>query len=202
MQPTALRHPIGHPGILVAATVLIFGLALAADAKVPPFEMEVETDATRAIVTLTIGQEDLDPPNLTGLVAIYPGSDLDHEGRPTDQTAGVVVPLTRIAAGTYQGTVRLEPGHWAAVPFPNVMNVSASDLDPYPQAVHFELRTGSALSLATGGLAVAALVALWVVVIRLRAPWRPTLAATLALEPSGSPQPPAPTKEELRSSVP
>lgn len=182
MGAHALRHPVGHVSALIAAAALIFGPVMSVGAKIPPFGMEVDVDDTRATVTLTLEQEGFDPPNLTGLVAIYPSSVLDHEGRPTDPTSRVEVPLTRIAAGTYQGTVRLEgAGPWAAVPFPNVMSVTAADLDPYPMAVHFETATGSALPLVAAGGSVAAVVALAALAIRRRARWHPVLAATLAL---------------------
>lgn len=169
MPRTALRHRFGHSTILVAAVALILGLGMEADAKVPPFEMEVDVDETRAIVTVILEDQGFDPPNLPGLVAIYPRSDLDEEGRPTDQTSAIDVPLARIGAGTYQGTVRLEPGQWAAVPFPTVMNLSAADLHPYPGTTHFETSTRPALPLAASGGAVAALVALAAVAFHRRA---------------------------------
>lgn len=180
MQHTALRHPLWRISTFVVVAVFGFLLVVSAEGKIPPFEMEVDVDGTRATVTVMLDDESFDPPDLTGLISVYPSSDLDYEGRPADQRSPTEVPLARVGPGEYQGTVHLEPGRWAVVPFPKVANVSASDLDPYPSTTHFETSTGPVLGLAGGGIAVV-VVALSAVALHRRPRSRPFLAATLAL---------------------
>ena len=113
--------------LLLLTTVLLLAAALPASAKMPPFEMTVEPRGDTIHVEVTIGHEDplflesFNPGELNGLIAVFPADQVDEEGRPVSVLGqGTAVPLSRVTAGTYQGSIALEPGHWAVVPFPSV----------------------------------------------------------------------------------
>ncbi|HKX75999.1 MAG TPA: hypothetical protein VJR05_11500 [Acidimicrobiia bacterium] len=110
--------------------VAVFFLAISAPAlaKMPPFDMEVEAEGETVHVTVRIvGDEslihDFDSLDLTGLIAIFPADEVDEDGRPTLALGEAIeVPLNWVEPGTYLGSVDLEPGRWAVVPFPAVNN--------------------------------------------------------------------------------
>ena len=135
--------------VLLATLPLV--VALPAWAKMPPFDMEVETHGDTVHITVTInGDEslihDFDSPRLNGLLAVLPADQVDRKGRPTfvlgDRTE---VPLKRVELGLYQGT--LEQGEWAVVPFPEVSDVVLGSAEGwYPETVLVEVsERGTAL---------------------------------------------------------
>lgn len=131
--------------LALLTTVLLLAPALPAVAKMPPFEMEVEPRGETVHIEVTITGDDtlihdFDPLNLAGLVAIFPADEVDEIGRPLYVLEGRVVPLSRVEPGTYQGSVRLEPGHWAVVPFPDVTNsIPSAGEGWYPRTVMVEV---------------------------------------------------------------
>jgi len=160
--------------LLLLTTVLLLAAALPASAKMPPFEMEVEPRGDTVHVEVTIGRDDplladsFDSPELSELIAVFPADQVDEEGRPLyvlDE--GTDVTLSRVRAGTYQGSVALEPGHWAVVPFPGVSGVVQGNAEGwYPHTVVVELTdersalwalvaVGAAIAIAWGFRAVA-----------------------------------------------
>lgn len=128
--------------LLFLTTVVLFTTALPASAKMPPFEMEVDPRGDTVHVEVRIsGDEALidsfDPPDLNGLVAVFPADQVDDEGRPRlVLKTGTNVPLSRAEPGTYQGSIVLESGRWAVVPFPGVSGViRGSTKGWYPNTV-------------------------------------------------------------------
>lgn len=159
--------------LLLLTTVLLFAAALPASAKMPPFEMTVEPRGDTVHVEVTIGRDDpllvesFDSPELDGLIAVFPADQVDEEGRPLSVLdKGTDVPLGRVQPGIYQGSVALEPGHWAVVPFPDVNGeVPGTAYGWYPNPVLVELpeerstlralaAVGAALAIAWGLRAV------------------------------------------------
>jgi hypothetical protein len=132
--------------LLLLTTVLLLA-ALPASAKMPPFEMTVEPGGDTIHVEVTIGRDDpvsaysFESPELNGLLAVFPADQVDEEGRPLsvlDQRTEV--PLSRVQSGTYQGSVTLEPGHWAVVPFPSVTGAPRGTAEGwYPHPIFVEL---------------------------------------------------------------
>jgi hypothetical protein len=129
----------------VAFVVVLLGVASdVAQAKMPPFEIDVATDGTLATITVEIDQSyGFDPLDLDGLVAVYPVSGLDTQLRPIGTSEAMHVSLARAEPGIYQGTIDLEPGRWAVVPFPTILDYDPSGL-LYPDTVLFETTTSSA----------------------------------------------------------
>jgi hypothetical protein len=131
----------------LVTTVLLVATALPASAKTPPFEMTVEPQGDTIRVEVTIGNgdplflESFDSPELDGLLAVFPADQVDEEGRPLSVIdEGTEVPLRRVQAGTYQGSIALRPGHWAVVPFPGVTGAIRGTAEGwYPDAVLVEL---------------------------------------------------------------
>lgn len=127
-------------------TILLLAIASQASAKMPPFEMEVEPRGDTVHVEVTIsGDEPLvdsfDSPELNGLMAVFPADQVDEEGRPLYVLEeGTEVRLRRVQPGTYRGSVALEPGQWAVVPFPGVSGVVRGSVEGrYPDTVLIEL---------------------------------------------------------------
>jgi hypothetical protein len=156
--------------LLLLTAVFCLGPSLPTSAKLPPFEMEVETLGETVEVTVRIVADEtllhgFDSPDLDGLLAVFPAGQVDDEGRPqTVLEARADVPLSRVGPGTYQGSATVEPGHWAVVPFPGVNGDVHGTADGwYPNTVLFEVGDeGSQI------WALAALAALTVVAWRLR----------------------------------
>jgi len=150
---------------LVLATVVLLTTALPASAKMPPFEMAVEPRGDTLHVEVTIGRDDpqlidsFDAPELNGLIGVFPADQVDEEGRPLYVLdKGTDVPLIRVAPGTYQGSVELEPGHWAVVPFPGVSGVvrgSAEGWYPHTALVDLTEERSDLWVLAAVGAALA-----------------------------------------------
>ena len=147
----------------VATVVLVlvfFGVASdVAQAKMPPFEIDVATDGTTATITVEIDQSyGFDPLHLDGLVAVYPESALDEQFRPINQSEAVHVSLARVGIGIHQATIDLDQaGRWAVVPFPTI-----PDYEPprylYPNTMLFETASSSATFwMAAAGAVAAAL---------------------------------------------
>lgn len=150
--------------LVLLTTVLLLAPALPASAKMPPFEMEVEPRGDTVHVEVTIsGDESLidsfDSPELNGLIAVFPADQIDEEGRPLLVLGDkAYVPLSRVEAGTYRGSVALEPGRWAVVPFPEVSGVIPASVHGwYPNTALIEVKDeGSALwALVAVGAAMA-----------------------------------------------
>lgn len=127
--------------------LLLLATALPASAKMPPFEMEVELQGDTVHVEVTItGDEslihDFDSSDLDGLLAVLPADQVDEEGRPQLVLGGGTdVPLSRVGRGIYQGSVELEPGRWAVVPFPDVRGALRGSLEGwYPATVEVEVK--------------------------------------------------------------
>lgn len=143
-------------------TVVLFTTALPASAKMPPFEMEVEPRGDTVHVEVRIsGDEALidsfDPRDLNGLVAAFPADQVDDEGRPLlALKTGTSVPLIRAEPGIYEGSVQLEPGRWAVVPFPQTVGALRVE-DAYPETVMIEIEDegGPIWALAAVGAAIA-----------------------------------------------
>lgn len=148
--------------LLLLFTVALVATALPASAKMPPFEMEVEPrGATVHVVVRISGDEALidgfDPPDLNGLVAVSPADHVDDEGRPLlALETGTNVPLSRVKPGIYEGSVQIEPGRWAVVPFPHTVGALRVE-DAYPGTVMIEIEdeTGVIWALAAIGAAMA-----------------------------------------------
>lgn len=131
---------------LVLTTVILLGIALPASAKMPPFDMEVETGGDTVHVEVTIsGDESLidsfDTPDLNWLLAVLPADQVDEKGRPLfmfgDRTN---LRLNRVEPGVYQGSVALEPGRWAVVPFPGMTGEVRGSVEGwYPNTVVVEV---------------------------------------------------------------
>ena len=145
--------------LLLFTAVVLFIIALPVSAKMPPFEMEVEPRGGTVHIEVTITADetlihDFDPLNLDGLLAVFPADQVDEEGRPLYVLErGTDVSLSRVEPGSYEGSVPLEPGHWAVVPFPDVTSeIRRDDEGWYPRIVMVEV-TGDE---STTGWAVAA----------------------------------------------
>jgi hypothetical protein len=137
--------------LLLLTTVLLLGTALPASAKMLPFDMEVDTRGDIAHVEVTItGDPSLidgfDTPQLDGLIAMFPADQVDEDGRPQYALKEVTdVPLSRVGPGNYRGSVALDPGRWAVVPFPHTVGALWVK-DAYPQTITIEIRDeGSAV---------------------------------------------------------
>ncbi|MFP3882849.1 MAG: hypothetical protein ACLFRT_07345 [Actinomycetota bacterium] len=175
----------GRTATILAVFSTLFALALAADAKMPGFDTDVEVDGTTATITVSLdASTGFDPPELERAVAIYPSSAVDDMDGVADHDARVDVTLTRTASGMYQGVVDLEKaGSWAAVSMPDLHGDPAfQGSDPgskdhivsYPDPVYFETGTDTSWGWVAGG-AVAAL-ALGVLAWRPRQTWKPLVA--------------------------
>lgn len=132
--------------LALLTTIALLAMALPASAKMPPFEMEVEPRGNTAHVEVTISRDEslvdsFDSPELNGLLAVFPSDEVDEEGRPLYVLEGRTdVPLSRVEPGTYQGSVPLEPGHWAVVSFPDVTSVIRRGVEGwYPRTVLVEV---------------------------------------------------------------
>lgn len=129
--------------LLLLTTVVLFTTALPASAKMPPFEMEVDPQGGTIHVEVRIsGDEALidsfDPTDLNGLVGVFPADQVDDEGRPLPALkTGTNVPLSRAEPGIYEGSVQVEPGRWAVVPFPQTVGALRVE-DAYPETVMIE----------------------------------------------------------------
>lgn len=147
---------------LLLFTTALVATALPASAKMPPFEMEVEPRGDTVHVEVRIsGDEALidsfDPPDLNGLVAVFPANQVDDEGRPLlALKTGTNVPLSRAELGIYEGNVQLEPGRWAVVPFPQTVGALRVE-DAYPETIMIEIEDegGIMWALAAVGAAIA-----------------------------------------------
>lgn len=108
--------------------------------------------------------DSFDSPELNGLIAVFPADQVDEEGRPVSVLdEGTDVPLIRVQAGIYQGSVALESGHWAVVPFPGVTGAPQGIAEGwYPHTVLFELPDERSViwALAAVGAAIAIAVGL------------------------------------------
>ncbi|MFP4072701.1 MAG: hypothetical protein ACLFVZ_01560 [Actinomycetota bacterium] len=174
----------GRTATILAVFSTLFALALAADAKMPGFDTDVEVDGTTATVIVTFEMEGFNPPELERAVAIYPSSKVDDTDGVADHDARVDVTLTRTASGMYQGVVDLEKaGSWAAVSMPDLHGDPAfQGSDPgskdhivsYPDPVYFETGTDTSWGWVAGG-AVAAL-ALGVLAWRPSKTWKQLVA--------------------------
>ncbi|HUP17190.1 MAG TPA: hypothetical protein VM848_14210 [Acidimicrobiia bacterium] len=177
----AARRRIWRIATIVFILVL-FGVASdVAQAKMPPFEIEVTTDGTKATITAAFDQSyGFDPVDLDGLVAVYPESALDRQLRPIGQSEAVHVSLARVGTGIYQGTIDLDQaGRWAVVPFPTIPEYEPAP-NLYPGAMLFETVTSSATIWMAAAGAVAA--ALLIYAFRTRkGRWltRPSIAAAI-----------------------
>lgn len=130
----------------VAAVMVLFVVAgPVAEAKMPPFEIDVEVDGTTATITVVIDdQYGFEAADLDGLLAVYPESGLDDRLRPESQSVAIEVGLDRAGTGLYRGTIDLKrAGRWAVVPFP-----TSAEYDPfqlfYPDTIMFETTANSA----------------------------------------------------------
>lgn len=148
---------------LALSTIVVLLLALPAAAKMPAFDMEAEArgDSVHIEVTVT-GDEalihDFDPLNLDGLLAVFPADQVDEEGRPLFVLeGGTDVALRRVEPGVYEGSVRLEAGHWAVVPFPDVTGeIRGTGEGWYPGTVMVEVTgEGSAAPWVLGAVGAA-----------------------------------------------
>lgn len=152
--------------LILLAAILLLSVALPASAKMPPFDLDVDSTGDTVRVEVTIqGDEsaihDFNPSNLDGLIAVYPADAVDAEGRPKtvlqDRTG---VRLARIEAGTYQGSVTLEPGRWAVVPFPDIREVIQGSVEGwYPNTVVVKVEKDTTPMWALAALALAIAVA-------------------------------------------
>lgn len=131
--------------LVLLTTVLLLGTAIPASAKMPPFDMEVDTRGDIVHVEVTIKGDPsmidgFDTPQLDGLIAMSPADQVDEDGRPQSVLKEITnVPLSRIGPGTYQGSVALEPGRWAVVPFPHTVGALRVK-DAYPQTITVEIK--------------------------------------------------------------
>lgn len=116
---------------------LMLMLALPAQAKLPPYEMDVSTNGLLATVTVRFldfdGEgaltDDFLPESLDGVMAWYPASALESDGRPSLSDHGMPLSMARIATGVYEASFEVPAaGEWAIVPFPG--NDMPSDLYP------------------------------------------------------------------------
>jgi hypothetical protein len=148
----------------LVTSVLLLATALPASAKMPSFEMTVESQGDTIHVEVTIGNEDplllesFDSPELDGLLAVFPADKVDEKGRPLSVIdEGTEVPLRRVQAGTYQGSIALKPGHWAVVPFPSVTGAirgTAEGWYPHPVLVELPEERNALWALAAVGAAI------------------------------------------------
>jgi hypothetical protein len=130
----------------------------------PPFEMTVEPGGDTIHVEVTIGRDDpvsaysFESPELNGLLAVFPADKVDEKGRPLSVIdEGTEVPLRRVQAGTYQGSIALKPGHWAVVPFPSVTGAirgTAEGWYPHPVLVELPEERNALWALAAVGAAI------------------------------------------------
>lgn len=134
--------------LALLTTVVLLAMALPAAAKMPPFEMEVEPRGDTVHIEVTITGDkalihEFDPLNLDGLLAVFPADQVDEEGRPRYVLeGGTGVGLSRVAPGSYEGNVPLEPGNWAVVPFPGVTSaIRGAGEGWYPRTVLVEVST-------------------------------------------------------------
>jgi hypothetical protein len=145
-------------------TGLLLAVALPASAKMPPFEMTVEPGGDTIHVDVTLGRDDpvsaysFESPELNGLLAVFPADKVDEKGRPLSVIdEGTEVPLRRVQAGTYQGSIALKPGHWAVVPFPSVTGAirgTAEGWYPHPVLVELPEERNALWALAAVGAAI------------------------------------------------
>jgi hypothetical protein len=129
---------------VVAVMVLFVVAGPVAEAKMPPFEIDVDVDGTTATITVVIDdQYGFDAADLDGLLAVYPESGLDERLRPDRESVAIEVGLDRAGTGLYWGTVDLErAGRWAVVPFPTSADVPFQLF--YPNTIMFETTANSA----------------------------------------------------------
>ncbi|MBA3360634.1 MAG: hypothetical protein H0T94_04075 [Acidimicrobiia bacterium] len=152
MSSTAGERIRGLPSwgaVVIAVAVLFGGVATSAEAKMPPFEVEVDVERTTATITVEVQDASFDASDLNGLVAVYPDTALDGRLRPETGSDGLEVDLDRIRPGVYQGTVGLErAGRWAVVPFPT--SPAYEPVAFYPESVLFETTTNPTWPLDAG----------------------------------------------------
>ena len=145
---------------------LLVLLAGPAAAKLPGFDMEVETGGNTVVVTVTLPDAEFVVPHLDGLLAVYPAETLDEQGRPPYNLDGMPVRLPRVDDAVYRGAVTIEePGMYAVVPFPGMLGFDpdAEMTAGYPPTTGFVIRPdgyrvgpGVALLLGIAALALLA----------------------------------------------
>lgn len=133
--------------LVLLTSILLLSTALPASAKMPPFDVEVDSVGDTVLVEVTIKGDkslihDFSPSNLDGLLAVFPAGKVDAEGRPSSVHQGRIdVPLARVEPGTYQGSLTLEPGSWAVVPFPDITDVIQGSIEGwYPSTIVVEVK--------------------------------------------------------------
>lgn len=138
---------------LAATTVAFLLLVIAvapAGAKMPPFELDAETQDETVIITVRLVEfgnsstppDGFDTADLNGLLAVYPHDDVDTQGRPVSHENAQPVDLRRIDTGVYQGRVVLDShGLWSVGPFAKVADYNPDDPSNagYPETVTFEI---------------------------------------------------------------
>ncbi len=129
--------------VLLAAALLV-SVPLTASAKMPSFDLDVETRGNSVHVKVRIlGDEPLIrsfAPDLNGLLAVLPADQVDEEGRPflVFVSGRTDVPLSWVEPRTYQGNVALDPGQWAVVPFPDTVGPLRVE-SAYPKTVMIQI---------------------------------------------------------------
>ena len=124
---------------VIFVMMMMFGVTSAvAEAKMPPFEIDIAVEGTTATITVAIdGQYKFDAADLDGLLGVFPEAGLDDRFRPASQSDAIEVDLDRVGPGIFRGTVDLErAGRWAVVPFPSTPEYEPSSL-LYPDTTLF-----------------------------------------------------------------
>lgn len=132
--------------LALLTTILLLSTALPGSAKMPSFDMEVDSVGDTVQIEVTIkGDEssihDFSPSNLDGLLAVFPADKVDAEGRPGSvHQDRIDVPLAHVEPRTYHGSLTLEPGRWAIVPFPDIADGIQGSIEGwYPNTVVVEV---------------------------------------------------------------
>jgi hypothetical protein len=124
---------------VVAAVAVTLSVSLPALAKVPPFELRVDTDGTVATVTVTLGDDvhGFDVRALDGLVAVHPASTLEDGTVVREGPGGRSLTLPRVGPGVYRGEIDLRrSGEWVVLSVPEAKG--------YPGPVAFSTRAPEA----------------------------------------------------------
>jgi hypothetical protein len=126
-----------RPLAVLVGVALMLPITSTGLATTPGFDLSTEVAGSTVAVTLEFDEV---PPGfnwlslersgiLEVLAGVVPATDVDGFGRPLPDAAIVLIPLEKEATGIYTGSLRVQEGRWAVVPYPLISDFNPSS-DP------------------------------------------------------------------------